>query len=282
VIVPPSILAPPQNQTVVSGESALFNVIVNGTEPFVYKWLFNGTGRAGATNAMLILTGVGPSQAGDYSLVVSNPAGSVTSTVARLTVILSPAISTQPQDQTIVLGGSASLSVRAGGTPPLVYQWQRNGMNIAGATQPTLVFTNVQPADGGSYSVVVANAVGVAASEVARLTVPVDELPLMDNFLSRPLVTAASGVGRATNRDATREPGEPEHSGKQGGHSLWLAWRAPAAGVATFATTGSDFDTLLAVYIGTSVSRLTPIVSDEDQGGFLTSRVAFTAVAGME
>src|SRR5262249_52465046 len=74
--------------------------------------------------------------------------------------------------------------------------------------------------------------------------------------------------------------GEPNHVGKLGGASVWLSWVAPADGIATFNTRGSAFDTLLAIYTGTSLADLTPVAADEDRGGFLTSQASFNAVAG--
>jgi len=61
---------------------------------------------------------------------------------------------------------------------------------------------------------------------------------------------------------------------------VWYRWTAPTNGVATFSTVGSSFDTLLAVYTGSSVDALTPVSSDEDDGGFFTSLLQFNARAG--
>jgi hypothetical protein len=64
---------------------------------------------------------------------------------------------------------------------------------------------------------------------------------------------------------ATKDPFEPAHAGNVGGHSVWFNWTAPATGPATFVTSGSSFDTLLAVYTGNSVSTLTPVKSNNDR-----------------
>jgi len=81
-----------------------------------------------------------------------------------------PAILTQPQGQTIALGGSATFDVTATGTSPLSYSWRFSGTDIAGATASSFTKTNAQPADGGNYSVVVSNLFGVATSADAALT----------------------------------------------------------------------------------------------------------------
>jgi hypothetical protein len=80
----------------------------------------------------------------------------------------------QPQGQTNTLGGSVMFSVVASGSAPLSYQWLLNETNrLAGATGDTLNLTNVQPAEAGSYSVVVANAGGSVTSALALLIVVV-------------------------------------------------------------------------------------------------------------
>ena len=86
VIVPPTIATPPMSQIILPGGSATLTVIANGTGPFSYQWRLNGTNVAGATSDTLTLTNVSALQAGHYTVVVSNAAGSVTSPFALLTV----------------------------------------------------------------------------------------------------------------------------------------------------------------------------------------------------
>lgn len=82
-----------------------------------------------------------------------------------------PLMVTQPQSQTVLVGSSASFSASAVGTAPLNYQWSFNGTNIASATNTTLVLTNVQLNQAGSYSLQVMNAYGTTNSDDAVLTV---------------------------------------------------------------------------------------------------------------
>jgi hypothetical protein len=82
-----------------------------------------------------------------------------------------PVILAQPQSQSVGLGQSAQFSVSAMGIHPLRYQWQFNGSNIAGATDPALRINNVQTNDAGFYSVLVSNPVGATPSSNAFLTV---------------------------------------------------------------------------------------------------------------
>jgi hypothetical protein len=82
-----------------------------------------------------------------------------------------PHILSQPLSQTNYFGTAASFSVVAEGTPPLSYQWLKDGANIAEATAPVLALTSVQPSAQGSYSVIVSNAFGSTASAPAFLVI---------------------------------------------------------------------------------------------------------------
>jgi uncharacterized repeat protein (TIGR02543 family) len=84
-----------------------------------------------------------------------------------------PAILTQPQNLTVIVGSNATLSVSATGTAPLSYQWRFSGTNLVGSTNSTLVITNVMPSLGGAYSAVVTNIGGSVTSQVATVKVQV-------------------------------------------------------------------------------------------------------------
>jgi hypothetical protein len=101
-----------------------------------------------------------------------------------------------------------------------------------------------------------------------------------DSFAGAQVISGSSGSVGSDNLTATKEAGEPAHAGNAGGKSVWFAWTAPSSGVWTFSTFGSGFDTLLAVYTGTSVGSLTPVVSNDDWGGAVTSQVSFGAIGG--
>jgi lysophospholipase L1-like esterase len=171
VWVPPSIASQPQSRTNVSGTTAAFSVVANGTPPLSYQWQFNGANIGGATGATFTLGNVQAGDAGNYTVVVTNSAGSVTSVVAILTVLVPPSITTQPLSRTNVVGTAATFSSSASGTTPLSYQWQFNGANIAGATGTSLTLNTVQPGDAGNYAMVVTNSGGSITSAVAVLTV---------------------------------------------------------------------------------------------------------------
>ncbi|MSU20737.1 MAG: hypothetical protein EXS30_05010 [Pedosphaera sp.] len=97
---PPTIDTQPQSQTVAPGASVTFNIIAAGTAPLSYQWKFNTSDLSGATSATLALSKVQATDAGNYTVVVSNAGGSVTSSPATLTVLnpaTPPTITLQPE-----------------------------------------------------------------------------------------------------------------------------------------------------------------------------------------
>jgi hypothetical protein len=103
--------------------------------------------------------------------------------------------------------------------------------------------------------------------------------PDNDNFASAAELQGREASASGTNKDATKEAGEPNHAAKAGGASVWYRWTAPASGKATISTCDSDFDTLLAVYTGSAVNALTGVAANDDTCG-LRSSVSFQAAAG--
>src|ERR1017187_1875995 len=174
VYVPPAITTQPQSLAVIQGQTASFSVVASGSSPFTYQWYLNGSsvGSAGQSSTYT-LSNVGTSKAGNYTVVVVNPGGSVTSMVATLTVYVPPSITTQRSSQTVVQGQTASFSVAVSGSAPFSYQWNFNGSNMSGATNASLTLTNVQATQAGSYSAVITNLGGSIISRVVTLTVNV-------------------------------------------------------------------------------------------------------------
>ena len=174
VIVPPIILTQPESRSVGIGGGIDFTVEASGTGPLIYQWFFNTTPLSSQTNATLQLTAVRTSNAGTYSVRVTNPGGSVLSSAATLTVVTSlmPVILSQPQGLSALIGSSAEFSVNAAGTPPLGYQWFFGTNSIVpGATNSTLSLASVGVANMGFYSVRVTNQSGSITSAPAELRV---------------------------------------------------------------------------------------------------------------
>ena len=170
-VIAPTITAQPQGVAVDRNGSVTLGATVSGTAPLSYQWARNGIPLAGATGATLALSNVQPTQAGNYSVTVSNSAGSVTSSAARLIVNTAPVIVLQPQPQTVAAGSVVTFAVNVEGGSAFNYQWRKNGLQIAGANNPTFTLTGVTVFDGGFYDVLVSNGLGLVGSSVATLTV---------------------------------------------------------------------------------------------------------------
>jgi hypothetical protein len=173
--VAPSITTHPQSAYVLTGANVTFSATATGTPAPSLQWYRNSQALGGATSATLTLNNVQAGDAGAYALVATNAAGSATSQAATLTLLSQPAaapsITSEPSNVTAAIGGTATFSVTATGSPTPSYQWRKNGANIGGATGSSLTLTNIQEADAGSYSVIATNAFGSAVSREATLTV---------------------------------------------------------------------------------------------------------------
>jgi hypothetical protein len=172
----PLIVAPPADQTVHFGQSAQFASTAIGTGPLTFQWQFNGSNLtdnariSGSQSSTLTIAGAQLSDAGTYLLVVTN-VFSATSAGAVLTVLVPPLITTQPTNQTVLPGSSATFTVTATGTAPLSYKWYFNSTVLTNATNATLALNNVQTTNAGIYYAVVSNAAGSVTSSYVALRV---------------------------------------------------------------------------------------------------------------
>ena len=169
--VPPAITAQPQGQVAVAGSNVTFNVSASGTAPLSYRWRFNTAIIAEATNSSLTLNNVKTTDAGTYSVVVTNVAGTATSAGAVLTVNVPPSITTQPKSQSVKAGANVLFTAAATGTAPLSYQWSFNGVKIPGAVAASYTRSNAQVTNAGSYTVAVSNLTRIVANATAALYV---------------------------------------------------------------------------------------------------------------
>jgi Lysyl oxidase/Concanavalin A-like lectin/glucanases superfamily/Immunoglobulin domain/Immunoglobulin I-set domain len=174
---PPAVTVVPGSQSVAQGGNAVFTANASGTPPLSFQWQFGGAPIGGATGATLTVSNVQTANAGGYSVVVTNSVNSVTSAVATLNVLLPPVITSQPTGATSLVGGTVNFTAAAGGSLPLNYQWQLNGVGvvnnsrISGANSNSLTITNVQTGDAGNYVLMVSNGAGATNSAPAMLTV---------------------------------------------------------------------------------------------------------------
>jgi hypothetical protein len=172
----PFITTQPASQTVTAGQTAAFSVTSSGAAALSYQWSKNGTAISDATSASYITPATATSDSGSqFTVVVSNSAGNVTSNAATLTVTSAagpPSITTQPTSQTVAASQTATFHVTASGTAPLSYQWRKNGAAISGATSSAYTTPATTSADSGAqFTVAVSNSNGAVVSSAATLTV---------------------------------------------------------------------------------------------------------------
>ncbi len=146
---------------VYEGMNATFQTAVAGPSPITYQWRKGGTALNGQTAATLTLSNVTTNDSGDYDVQVTTGGQTLTSPISHLEVLASPPILTQrPADAVRFINGTVSFSVTALGSDPKTYAWKQGDTVVAGATGPTLVLTDLQPADAGAYTVTVSNPLG--------------------------------------------------------------------------------------------------------------------------
>ncbi len=202
LFVPPTISAEPYKNTVSGGSSVSFTVGASGTPPLTYQWLLNGAPVAGATAPAITIPSAQAGDAGTYSVVVANNAGSTTSTGALLTVTaagVAPIFQYQPTSTSVTVGGTATLIVGVVGPPPITYQWSKGGVAIPGATSSSITFSPAASTDAGTYSVAITNPAGTVTSSSASLAVvPAGGPPVPVSMVLQPL-PAPTPVGGEAN-----------------------------------------------------------------------------------
>lgn len=165
-VAAPTITAAPLAQSVVSGQGAVFDVAASGTD-LQFQWRRDGIDIIGAVAARYTLAAPQASDHGaTFSVAVRNAGGSVNSAAARLSVL---AITTAPQPLEVSAGSAANFAVAFTGDG-VSLQWQRDGSDLAGATQATLTLPSTTLADDQSaYAVTLRNAAGSLKSAPVRL-----------------------------------------------------------------------------------------------------------------
>lgn len=225
----PAIELQPIGQTNVLGSTIKLVTVASGQQPIGYQWqkdgsnVVNAGNISGASSPFLTITNGVAADSGDYTLVVTNSIGSVTSFVAAVDFSGSVvAITSQPTSQTVASGMPASFSVTATGSGPVTYQWMKgalalvDGTTISGAKTSTLTLANVTTNDAGSYSVVVENSFSWATSSSASLTV-LGAPTIAQHPTSRTIivgssttlsVTASGATGYQWQKNGTALPGQ--------------------------------------------------------------------------
>jgi sugar lactone lactonase YvrE len=169
-----AILDSATNRYAASGYPTVLTVNALAAPSASFQWRLNDVDIPGATNSVLRLDRVSLADNGNYTVVVGNSAGIVTSSPPAKVIVFEvptsgPLILRQPTNQPLSTGGDARFQVEAAGTPPLRFQWRMGGAEIEGATNSDLVLVAPGESQTGEYSVVVSNAFGAVESRPASL-----------------------------------------------------------------------------------------------------------------
>jgi hypothetical protein len=272
----PTFTTQPTGQTLAAGSSATFSAAATGTPPPTFQWAKNGTAIAGATNPVYTLTGVQSADAGLYTAIATNSAGSATSNAAQLTVTVAnpavaPAFTTQPAAQSVTVGTGFTFSAAASGTPAPTYQWMKDSSSIAGATTATYAMASAALADTGLYTVVASNSAGTATSTAAALNVTPPGAPPTDfgRLINLSILTNA-GPGASVLTMGAVIGG----AGSAGALPLVIRAVGPTLGTA-FGIGGVLADPVMTV---NAQGTAAPVAVNDNWDGSAATRAAFTAV----
>jgi uncharacterized repeat protein (TIGR03803 family) len=250
----PVITIDPSSETAADNSTVTLFVDATGTGKLSYQWWFKNAKIPGATAQDLMLKNVSSANTGDYYATVANSAGVSTSGVATITVLAVPNITAPPASVAAALGGSATFSVKATGSP-LTYAWLfdsnplSDDATISGSASNILKIQLIGATNVGAYSVVVSNSFGASTSQVAVLTLKAEK--------TKPSVTIAF----------------PKAGSRVGDSSTIVVGEAPAPIMA-----GTAFDTVRVQAVtywftnwNNGVTTITPGVADLSAGSGTSS-----------
>lgn len=257
-LIPPSITTQPTAVTTNAGRSVSFTVVAAGAPSPSFQWRKDNTPIDGATSATLTLANVQTADVGSYHVIVTNPSGSVASSAATLTLNLAPVLTARPANQTVAEGSSTTFSVATTSTPSPTYQWQKDGVDLPGATSATLVLPTTRPTDAGNYTVVVTSSAGLVTTSSATLTVSFSRLI---NISTRGIVPAG---GSLTPGFVLRGSGTKR-----------LVVRGIGPTLAAFAIASSLDDPVLSIF---PQGSSTPTASNDDWNGASGLDAVFASV----
>ncbi|WP_221033172.1 immunoglobulin domain-containing protein [Actomonas aquatica] len=176
-LAPPAIGTQPESQTVAVGAEVTLSVAATG-EALTYQWRKDETVLPGATSDTLSIPSAQKTDSGAYTVIVSNSAGQIVSTLAQVNVLAPVSIDEQPIGRIVKPGENATFTVVVSGDQDITYQWSKDGNLIPDATESSLVVTEVAEEDQGSYQVVVANEVSSETSDPVSLTIEKEDPPV--------------------------------------------------------------------------------------------------------
>ena len=198
----PAITTQPQSETVTAPATATFAVTCTGNPVPTYQWYVGITAIPNATLASYTTPATTTSMNGNsYTVIATNSMGSVSSNPASLTVNpttpTAPTFTTQPANQTVQVGATATFMAAASGNPAPTYQWYQGITAIPNATSASYTTPAATTSmNGNSYTVVATNSMGSVTSNPASLTV--NATPTAPIFTTQPQSQHVTAPATAT------------------------------------------------------------------------------------
>ncbi|MBE2212397.1 MAG: immunoglobulin domain-containing protein, partial [Opitutaceae bacterium] len=184
----------PQSQTVEAHTEARLSCSIKSASPATVSWSKDGVIIPGATSSMLVFSPVTEDAAGTYVMTATNPAGSVSSNPAVLTVVPTspPRFVLHPRSAVVEIGETLSLSVEVVSSVNHTIQWTRDGTVIPGATSKSLYIPGIKADSAGIYRALATNRAGTTLSQTATIKVVPLKPPV---FLRQPTSIQAQKGG---------------------------------------------------------------------------------------
>ncbi len=178
----------PASLTNTVGTTAVFTVVAQSSAPLFYQWTRDNVVLAGATNPTLAIINVQATNAGNYSVSISNGFQPVEVRSAELVIASAPpVIVSDLTDHFISVGSILRLEIGVAGTAPLSFQWHTNGVSVPDATNASLNFVSDVPLpEPIAIDVTVMNAIGTNYSRTSLVTV-------VSLNLTRPAISIGAG-----------------------------------------------------------------------------------------
>ncbi len=245
--------------------------------------LVNGVASLSDTTLAVGLRTVSVAYSGDsaFNTSTGSLAGGVNVGKGPTTTTLTSSLTPSTLNETITLTASVTSSA---GTPTGTVVF-RDGAAVIGSVAlsgTAATFTTSSLAIGGHSITASYEGDATYATSTSAALLQTVIIACNDTFANATPLSILTATAVGSTVAATAEPGEPNHAGVSGpSHSVWCRWQATTSGTTSFDTTGSDFDTVVAVYTGSSVGGLTLIAANDNISPTTRqSRVRFNAVAG--
>lgn len=179
-----AIVEDPALAAVDPGASATFSVNAVSSGTLAYQWRKDGIDLVGETSETLTIDPVSAADAALYDVMVTNTdtALSLASQKAELVVLGAPDIRTSPSSTTLIVGEVLTLEAEYFAQAPVTFQWQKDGIDIPGATNPSLALSPGALTDSGSYTLIITNGLGSATTDPANIQFIPDPAALVDGF----------------------------------------------------------------------------------------------------